>query len=600
VTASADEAMTSSGHGELSAELDQLYARITGAGGKPVQRDEGSRLTHVQNVFRLSSFETDLMLWCAGAELDTRFTPPTFAEALTKLDDTHWDALAPAAPLRYWHLLDVEPGQALVRRPIRIDERVLHHLVGVTFVDSRLDGFVRTESGAAGTLTSAQASVAAALADSLSTPAGRTTVSLVGAAERTQLRVAARAAAAMGLVLIVVPGDRIAPPGHDNADLARMVEREVALLGGLVMVTASETHSGIPAFIEHLGCSAIVTAPGVRADITLTVPVPTSGDQRELWHRVVDEPAPEIDRLAAEFRFEPSDIENIARCSGHRPLFEAARTYARCDLSGLAERVEPCAGWDDLVLPSVAVDTLRELTNHVRLRGQVYDDWGMDGPSARGLGVTALFTGESGTGKTLAAEVIAGELHLDLYRIDLAAVVSKYIGETEKNLKKIFDAADAGSAVLLFDEADAIFGKRSEVRDSHDRYANMEVSYLLARMETYRGLALLTTNLRAAIDRAFLRRLRFVVNFPFPDADARARIWQLMFPPDAPTADLDWRRLAQLHLPGGHIRTVALGAAFLAAAAEQPVSMAHVRTAAQREYTKLERPLTGSEIEGWS
>jgi SpoVK/Ycf46/Vps4 family AAA+-type ATPase len=213
--------------------------------------------------------------------------------------------------------------------------------------------------------------------------------------------------------------------------------------------------------------------------------------------------------------------------------------------------------------------------------------------SDRGLGISALFAGPSGTGKTLAAEVIANALDLDLYRIDLSQVVSKYIGETEKNLGRIFDAAETGGVVLLFDEADALFGQRSEVKDSHDRYANIEVSYLLQRMEAYRGLAILTTNMKQALDSAFLRRLRFVVPFRFPDAGQRAAIWQRMFPPETPTQDLDWEQLGQFSVTGGHIRNIAVNGAFYAAADGQPVSMAHLRRAAKAEYTKLERTLPG-------
>jgi SpoVK/Ycf46/Vps4 family AAA+-type ATPase len=210
-----------------------------------------------------------------------------------------------------------------------------------------------------------------------------------------------------------------------------------------------------------------------------------------------------------------------------------------------------------------------------------------------------LFAGPSGTGKTLAAEVLAGELGLDLFRVDLSRVVSKYIGETERNLRRVFDAAEAGQAVLLFDEADALFGKRTEVKDSHDRYANIEVSYLLSRMEEYSGLAVLTTNMREAIDLAFLRRLRFVVEFPFPDAAERARIWSRMFPEEAPKEGHDVRRLAQMNLPGGHIRNIALGAAFLAADAGEKIGMAHLRSAALAEYAKLQRPPTQTELAGW-
>jgi SpoVK/Ycf46/Vps4 family AAA+-type ATPase len=229
----------------------------------------------------------------------------------------------------------------------------------------------------------------------------------------------------------------------------------------------------------------------------------------------------------------------------------------------------------------------------------VYDDWGFAAKSARGLGVSALFAGESGTGKTMAAEVLARELQLDLYRIDLSSVVSKYIGETEKNLRRVFDAAEDAGAVLLFDEADALFGKRSEVKDSHDRYANIEVSYLLQRMEAYRGLAILTTNMKGALDGAFQRRLRFVVHFPFPDQAQREAIWRSVLPAQLPTDRIDCRKLAQLHVAGGAIRNIALNAAFLAADRQEAVAMPHLLQAAHAEAAKRERPLAEAETRGW-
>jgi SpoVK/Ycf46/Vps4 family AAA+-type ATPase len=250
-------------------------------------------------------------------------------------------------------------------------------------------------------------------------------------------------------------------------------------------------------------------------------------------------------------------------------------------------------------LPGPQLEAVRRIGQHVRHRATVYDSWGFAARSARGLGISALFAGASGTGKTMAAEVLANELRLDLYRIDLAGVVSKYIGETEKNLRRVFDAAEHSGAILLFDEADALFGKRSEVKDSHDRYANIEVSYLLQRMEAYRGLAILTTNLKSALDPAFLRRIRFVVQFPFPDALQRAEIWRRIFPASTPTEGLDVGKLAKLNVPGGNIRNIAINAAFLAAASGEPVRMSHLREAARIEYAKLERPLTDAEIGGW-
>ena len=276
-------------------------------------------------------------------------------------------------------------------------------------------------------------------------------------------------------------------------------------------------------------------------------------------------------------------------------LWDACRVSARARLDDLAQRIEPAADWDDLVLPAAQLQTLRDIAAQVRQRTRVYETWGFAAKGARGLGISALFAGASGTGKTMAAEVLASELRLDLYRIDLSQVVSKYIGETEKNLRRVFDAAEEGGAILLFDEADALFGKRSEVKDSHDRYANIEVSYLLQRMEAYRGLAILTTNLKSALDPAFLRRIRFVVQFPFPDAAQRAEIWRRIFP--AQHADRGPRRdkLARLNVAGGNIRNIALNAAFLAADAGEPVRMGHLLRAARSEYAKLEKPLTESE-----
>ncbi|MEQ9553537.1 MAG: ATP-binding protein [Coleofasciculus sp. G3-WIS-01] len=239
------------------------------------------------------------------------------------------------------------------------------------------------------------------------------------------------------------------------------------------------------------------------------------------------------------------------------------------------------------------------MVNQVRQRVKVYTEWGFAQKSNRGLGISALFAGQSGTGKTMAAEVLANALRLDLYRIDLSAVISKYIGETEKNLRRIFDAAETGGAILLFDEADAIFGKRTQVKDSHDRHANVEVSYLLQRMEAYQGLAILTTNLKESVDQAFLRRIRFIVKFPYPDADSRAKIWERMFPKQTPTRKLDYGKLGKLQATGGNIRSIAMNAAFFAADEGKPVTMQHILDATKQECAKLERGITSTEIQGW-
>jgi SpoVK/Ycf46/Vps4 family AAA+-type ATPase len=277
-------------------------------------------------------------------------------------------------------------------------------------------------------------------------------------------------------------------------------------------------------------------------------------------------------------------------------LWSACRAWVGRELGELASRLEPTQTWDQLVLPEAERALLRAIAAQVAQRPRVYEEWGFGARLSRGRGITALFSGPPGTGKTMAAEIIAGQLELDLYRIDLSSVVSKYIGETEKNLRRLFDAAEQGGVILLFDEGDALFGKRTEVKDSHDRYANIEVNYLLQRMEEYSGLAILATNRKADLDPAFLRRIRFVVTFPFPDEDHRRRIWGTVFPPETPLGDLDYDALARLEIAGGNIRNIAVNAAFLAADASEPVGMTYVMRAARHEYEKVDRRPSGVEF----
>jgi hypothetical protein len=384
---------------------------------------------------------------------------------------------------------------------------------------------------------------------------------------------------------LVEIGDPVTEPGRSAAEFARRLNSPV--------VVACE----IPAD-EDTGFPAI------------EVPLPQLPELRDAWRAALQPAGPALDdwtgRLAGQFSLGIADVRSITRDvqvtepdAGPR-LWDACRTLVRPALDGLAQRINPQARWEDLVLPPAQGRLLCEMTGHVRHRMTVFEDWGFGARTSRGSGVAALFAGPSGTGKTFAAEVLARHLALDLYRVDLSQVVSKYIGETEKNLRRIFDAAESGGVVLLFDEADALFGKRSEVKDSHDRYANIEVSYLLQRMEAYRGLAILTTNMKDALDTAFLRRLRFLVHFPFPDAAGRAEIWRRVLPPELPTDGLVPEKLAQLTVAGGTIRNIALSAAFLAAEAGEPVRMPHILLAARSEYAKLEKSLTDSEVAGWT
>ena len=280
-----------------------------------------------------------------------------------------------------------------------------------------------------------------------------------------------------------------------------------------------------------------------------------------------------------------SDAAEVTRAE----LYAACRKQSHHKLAELAVKIEPHYHWDDLVLPVDKREQLRDLCSQVAHRQRVFGDWGFARKLAHGRGISALFAGPSGTGKTMAAEVIAHELQLDLYKIDLSGVVNKYIGETEKNLAKIFHEAEASNAILFFDEADALFGKRTKISDAHDRYANIETSYLLQRVEAYEGVVILATNLRENMDEAFTRRIKFIVDFPFPDVTSRKLIWQTHFPREAPvSAELDYDWLAQqLQITGGNIKNIVLNAAFFAAADGGVIGMEHILRGARGEFEKI-------------
>jgi hypothetical protein len=408
-------------------------------------------------------------------------------------------------------------------------------------------------------------------------------------------------------------------PAHaaDVALLARLWNRECLLSRRVLLIDAREVMNAMSAgegdgqgefglaslrrFIADLHGLVIVDTrdPLRKLDVetaVFDVDMPAMHEQHNAWHAAFHDAG--AARLSSQFNFSLGAIERITKTAQDvDDAWSISLHRSRPQLDQLAQRIDTKAIWDDIVLPAGQVELLRQISAHVRHRSRVYGDWGFAGKLNRGLGITALFAGDSGTGKTMAAEVLASDLQLNLYRIDLSAVVSKYIGETEKNLRRLFDAAENGGSILLFDEADALFGKRSEVKDSHDRYANIEVNYLLQRMEAFRGLAILATNMKSALDTAFMRRLRFVVQFPYPTSLERRLIWQRSFPQAVPLAALDYERLARFNLSGGNIQSIALNAAFLAAQNGGVVSMAHVLSATRTEYLKLERGVNEREFE---
>jgi hypothetical protein len=622
----------------LVAEIGRLVRRIEmpqehslGDGG-PALAAFTPALEHCAEAFALSAFEREVLLLVAGSQLEGRLREavgakdpagsprPTFGLALSALPGPHWDALSPDGPLRHWRLIEPEPGGILTQAALNIDERILHFLTGVPANDPQLTAFGtfidtrdRRESG--------EPLLAERIARALTGKDFPPAVALHGSSDPVALRDSALAALAVArcpalwLAAQDLPADAAA-----QSLLARHIDRE-AVLTGIVPVLAihgvGEEHAaGLAARLRTafiwLGApgEGLSALPRDRRVLRFELARPDAQRTRdslvERWRREVpDEPddpvRPALERAAGQFHLGPAALETmIARLVSTAPGSRAAaawpiaRESARGGLDSLAQRIASRTGFDDLVLPAGHMATLHDIARQLRQRERVYRDWGFGDRHALGQGLVALFAGESGTGKTLAAEAIANEVELDLYRVDLAMLVSKYIGETEKNLKSLFDTAETSGAVLLFDEADALFGKRSEVKDSHDRYANIEVAYLLQRIEAYRGLAVLTTNMKGSLDRAFLRRIRFVINFPFPDPAAREQIWRRQFPAQAPVGDIDYAALARLNLPGGNIRSIALGAAFKAADEGTAIDHDMIVEAARREFAKLERPFQES------
>ncbi|MEM4988041.1 ATP-binding protein [Collimonas sp. H4R21] len=591
----------------------------------------------------LSTFEQDVLLLCVAMELDTGLAAlcarangdasriyPTFALAMTLFDAPAWEVLSPQRPLRYWRLIEInQPGaQPLITSALRADERIVNYLKGLNYLDDRLAPLVTPLASPSSQVDppASQAAVVETIVDQLKSHGGTRIplVQLLGTDTASKELVAQSAAKAFALQPYRMPARHLTVSAGELERIARLWQRESLLLPLALYLDTQEigsddTHSepgvAVNRFLSRIDCVIFLDSrdpwSGVApTSISVDIGKPSSEEQQAIWAAALGDAAGESPALlAGQFDLNFARQQQLARqalaqtADAQAPLqtrlWDACLASTRPQMGAMAQRLDPKACWDDLILPASENGLLRQIAAQVGQRGTVYNQWGFRSKMNRGLGISTLFAGESGTGKTMAAEVIANDLRLNLYRIDLSAVVSKYIGETEKNLRRLFDAAEDGGAILFFDEADALFGKRSEVKDSHDRYANIETNYLLQRMEAYRGLAILATNMKSALDPAFLRRLRFVVNFPFPGAAERKVMWQQAFPPQAPTDGLDFDRLAKLNLTGGHIHNIAINAAFLAARAKGRITMPVVLDAARTEFRKLERPINEADFR-WS
>lgn len=603
-----------------------------------------TRLDRLSEIFQLDPFDIDALLICLAPTLDLRYEKlyGYLQDDITRKRpgvNLVLDLLCTAgperlyqlahftddAPLIKYHLLErmTEPGQPkapLLSQTLSVDETIVHwllgsyqpqgdlaHLLSLTVLDmNKADEIL---AGSVGSLFNQSDMENCHFiffgADQLGQEA---------AARRCAVR-SKRSLLALDLAIVAERGLPIIPAIQRALRDAKLAGAIPFLKGWDACLADGVPFNGALTEVCQFAGAWIISAKtawqpqGVERNIRLLqveFPVPAYSQRITLWTHFLNaagiQEAVDIPTLAGQFALTASQIRDAvalirdSRNSHKNPLtmedfMAGARTSSTSRLAALAHKITPRYGWEDIILPEDQVAQLREIIATVRGRATVLDEWGVGRKLASSRGITALFAGPPGTGKTMAAEIIAGELGLDLYKIDLSVIVSKYIGETEKNLEQIFTEAASSNAILFFDEADALFGKRSEVRDSHDRYANIEISYLLQRMEAYDGITILATNLRANLDEAFTRRLQFSVEFPFPEEADRLHIWQTLFPIGVPRApNLDLPSLAQrFKLAGGSIRNILVGAAYLAASDGRRVTMEHLLHGAQRELQKMGR-----------
>jgi hypothetical protein len=602
-------------------------------------------LERLCETFQLSPFERHILLMCIAINLYPDFASlcndlndkrpyPTFGLAIKTFPgaDVDWQAFTPTSPLQHWLLIQAEMSTGETHpplyQPLVIDPAILHYVMGQPCTDPQLTGLIKrflppssTQSSPSILPPSHQAvldQIYSVWTETFATTAP-SVVQLCGNDPSIKKTLAALACHQIHHDLCILNASVLPLHPIHLDQLLRRWERQSQLNQSALLIqceslspSEGSQNTALVEFIENSTTPLLVSTNSRvsvrdRPTIVLDVPRLAPQEQIDLWHHHLDDVAQTLNghvgALVTQFNLNASDIQSIclqaktqAKALDSKDdslgdtLWNLCRTQSRISLDGLTKRIEPRATWDDLLLPEATTSLLRQIVAHSRERATVYQQWKMSGHTTRGQGLAVVFYGVSGTGKTTAAEIIANELNLDLYRIDLSQVVDKYVGETEKKLELTFAAAERSGAVLLFDEADSIFGKRSDVKEARDRYANLEVSYLLQRIEEYSGLAILTTNLINAMDNAFKRRLRFMVQFKEPDAAQRQELWQRVFPDSVPKQGLNYQALGQLGVSGAIIRAIAEGAAFLAANEKEPVMMRHLKEAAFVELVKMGLP----------
>ena len=640
---------------ELIAELEQ---EIEEKKVESLGRGITLTLPLLANIFGLTPLEIDVVLICMAPELDTKYErlyaylhndatkkQPSVDLALKLVCNTKEEKLYArqifdvSAPLVKHHILQFidapeEGKKTLLTRFIKVNDRIINYLLGFNLIDTKIEPFTE--------LIQPQTDLEEIF---LPEELKREIDGIINCRELTdgtkcflhgpygvgKKTVAQCMCKELGIALLTVD---LAYLVNTDADFEAVISRSFReaklqdsaiflahferlfsedtknVLYKNILVNALENCSGIVFIASEQPLELAVELPKGIFDIE--IPVPDYAMRKTIWEQYLTGKNSEEDvsALANKFKFTAGQIKDAIASARKlavlhereaitlEDLYNGCRAQSNQKLTALAKRIKPKYHWDDLILPKEKKEQLEEVKNYIKNKGVVYHDWGFDDKLSLGKGLNIMFSGTSGTGKTMAAEVIASELGLDLYKIDLSMVVSKYIGETEKNLNRIFKEAEQSNAILFFDEADALFGKRSEVRDSHDRYANIEISYLLQKMEENEGIVIMATNLSQNIDDAFMRRMHFNVEFSFPEEEYRYKIWRSLFPKEAPIAeDIDFEFLAKkFKLAGGNIKNIVVNAAFLAAEESGSITMEHVIKAAKREFQKIGKVCSQSEF----
>jgi ATP-dependent 26S proteasome regulatory subunit len=647
---------------QVEASLTQWTSHVASRREESLKHAIKLRLAELQQLFGLTSFDISCLMICVAAELDLRYEKlyaylqddvtkkrPSIDLVLNLLCQSFEEKLqnrrrfTRSAPLIARRLLLIgedpsQPSSTLLGKWLRVDGRVIDYLLGSDEIDSRLHECTSCihpqKSIEELVLTDEQKHKLTSLPPEISAK-GRFLLYMQGSYGYGRKATAEALCCRLQLGLLIVDVNGVLSnqpmPPHEIFEL---ILREAALQSDALYLEGFDTlvtedkaeirkailrqlrsHSGVIFFAGESAWEPrdeIGDVPFARIEFSR----PDYQDRTKLWRQTLEEngqPSLDASTLANKFRFSGGQIKDSIETARHlarwrhadRPeidlsdLNEACRLHSSRKLSALGRKIKPHRSWGDLVLPEDRIQQLREICNSIKYRSVVLEDWGFDRKLSLGKGLNILFAGPSGTGKTMAAEIMAGELELDLYKLDLSTVVSKYIGETEKNLARIFAEAECSNAILFFDEADALFGKRSEVRDSHDRYANIEINYLLQKMEEHEGVVILATNFRRNMDDAFVRRMHFTVEFPLPSEVDRRRIWEQIWPKDTPqAADLDFEFMARrFEIAGGNIRNIAMVASFLAACDGGVVSMSHLLHGTRREYQKMGKVVMQGEFQ---